>query len=81
MTLDKIPRGASAEVVSVDGTATIALRLMEMGMVPGARVRVVKSAPLGDPIHVCIRDCHLALRRTEAQTVQVSITTPSVTLP
>jgi ferrous iron transport protein A len=49
------------------------LRLMEMGMVPGAPVRVVKSAPLGDPIHVCIRDCHLALRRSEAKTISVSI--------
>lgn len=73
MTLDKIPTGTFAEVVSVDGTATIALRLMEMGMVPGAPVRVVKSAPLGDPIHVCLRDCHLALRRSEAQTISVSI--------
>lgn len=74
MTLDTIPRGAFAKVVSVDGTASIALRLMEMGMVPGASVRVVKSAPLGDPIHVCVRDCHLALRRSEAQTINVSLT-------
>lgn len=74
MTLDTIPRGAFAKVVSVDGTAPIALRLMEMGMVPGASVRVVKSAPLGDPIHVCVRDCHLALRRSEAQTINVSLT-------
>lgn len=74
MTLDKMPRGASAKVVSVDGTTSIALRLMEMGLVPGAPIRVVKSAPLGDPIHVCVRDCHLALRRSEAQTINVSMT-------
>jgi ferrous iron transport protein A len=48
---------------------------MEMGMVPGALVRMVKDAPLGDPIHVCLRDYHLALRRTEAETVSVQITT------
>jgi len=78
VTLDKIPTGSFAQVVSVDGNSTIALRLMEMGMVPGTSVRVVKSAPLGDPIHVCIRDCHLALRRSEAQTVNVSITAPSL---
>ena len=74
MTLDKVPRGASAKVVSVDGTTSIALRLMEMGLVPGAPIRVVKSAPLGDPIHVCVRDCHLALRRSEAQSINVSMT-------
>jgi ferrous iron transport protein A len=78
MTLDRIPHGASAKVVSVDGKASIALRLMEMGMVPGASVRVVKSAPLGDPIHVCVRECHLALRRTEAQSISVSVTAPNL---
>jgi len=46
---------------------------MEMGVVPGATVRVVKSAPLGDPIQVCVRDYHLALRRSEAQKISVSM--------
>jgi Fe2+ transport system protein FeoA len=44
---------------------------MEMGLVPGAQVRVVKSAPFGDPIQVCINNYHLALRRTEARSIQV----------
>jgi ferrous iron transport protein A len=45
---------------------------MLMGMVPGAEVSVVKSAPLGDPIQVRVRDYDLALRRTEAQTITVA---------
>jgi ferrous iron transport protein A len=44
-----------------------------MGLVPGASVRVVRSAPLGDPIQVCIHDYHLALRRVEARAITVSI--------
>jgi Fe2+ transport system protein FeoA len=44
---------------------------MEMGVVPGAKIRVVRTAPLGDPMQVCIRNCHLALRRVEAETIMV----------
>jgi ferrous iron transport protein A len=46
---------------------------MEMGIVPGSAVRVVKFAPLGDPIQICVRDYHLALRRQEARAITVAI--------
>ena len=73
MTLDKIPRNVAARISSVAVTDTHGLRLMEMGMVPGAPVRVVKAAPFGDPIQVCIHNYHLALRRTEAQSIEVTV--------
>lgn len=73
MTLDTAPYGARARVVSVAGDGAVALRLMQMGVVPGVLVSVVKSAPLGDPIQVRIRDYDLALRRIEAQTITVAI--------
>jgi ferrous iron transport protein A len=73
MTLDRIPRDSTALVISIDGSGPAALRLMEMGVVPGAQVRVVKSAPLGDPIQICLRNYHLAVRRNEAQTVTVAM--------
>jgi ferrous iron transport protein A len=71
MTLDMIPRDVTARVAAVESTGSQGIRLMEMGVVPGARVRVVKSAPLGDPIQVCVRNYHLALRRAEAKSVTV----------
>ena len=71
MTLDTMPRDVTARVASVETTSAHGLRLMEMGLVPGARVRVVKSAPLGDPIQVCVRNYHLALRRAEAKSIEV----------
>ena len=73
MTLDSIPRNVTARVVSIETSEAHGLRLMEMGLVPGASVRVVRSAPLGDPIQVCVRDYHLALRRVEAQSITVAI--------
>jgi Fe2+ transport system protein FeoA len=73
MTLDSIPHDVMARIHSVKATDAHGLRLMEMGLVPGAPVRVVKCAPLGDPIQVCIHNYHLALRRTEARSIQVTV--------
>ena len=72
MTLDKTPPGSTVRIVSLENSDIVTLRLMEMGMVPGSTVRVVKSAPLGDPIQICLRNYHLALRRNEAQTITVA---------
>lgn len=70
--LNVLPHGAAARVVAVGGKdALVARRLMEMGVVPGAPVCVVKAAPLGDPIQVRVRGYNLALRRAEAQTISV----------
>ena len=65
--------GARARVIAVKGSGAVARRLMEMGVVPGARVRVIKAAPLGDPIEVRVRGYHLALRRAEAQSITVVV--------
>jgi ferrous iron transport protein A len=73
MTLDSISRDVMARISSVEATDAHGLRLMEMGLVPGAQIRVVKAAPLGDPIQVCIHNYHLALRRTEARSIQVTV--------
>jgi ferrous iron transport protein A len=69
--LDRLRAGAPARVLAVGGAGPVARRLMEMGVVPGAPVRVIKSAPLGDPLEVRVRNYHLALRRSEAQTISV----------
>ena len=70
-TLNALPHGCEARVVSVEGEGAVPRRLMEMGVVPGAPVCVIKAAPLGDPIEVRVRGYHLALRRAEAQTILV----------
>ncbi len=73
LTLDNIPHGMWARVLNVVGNGVSALRLMEMGLVPGAPVSVIRSAPLGDPLQVRIRDYHLALRRREARMISVIV--------
>lgn len=70
-TLNTIPHGQWATVVEVFVSGISSMRLMEMGLVPGAPVAVVRSAPLGDPLHIRLRDYHLALRRCEAAAISV----------
>jgi ferrous iron transport protein A len=71
--LDDLPSGLAARVVNVHGSSAISRRLMEMGIVPGAHIRVVRTAPFGDPIQVCLRNHHLALRRLEARAISILV--------
>jgi ferrous iron transport protein A len=70
-TLAALRRNVSARVVRVSGSGPVSIRLMEMGIVPGAAISVVRAAPFGDPIQVRVRDYHLALRKVEAETITV----------
>jgi ferrous iron transport protein A len=72
-TLDDLPPGCPARVTSVNGAGPLSRRLMEMGIVPGVGVQVVKAAPFGDPIEVRVRGYSLAMRRSEAATIEVSL--------
>ena len=71
LSLAELPAGVSARVVAVRGSGPVARRLMEMGIVPGAPVRVIKAAPLGDQLQILVRSYHLALRIAEANTITV----------
>ena len=46
-------------------------RLMSMGMIPGTKVTVLRSAPMGDPIAIGIRSYNLAVRREDAALISV----------
>jgi len=72
MKLTNLPIGKSARVLSINGNSPITKRLMEMGVVPGVSLRLVKSAPFGDPLEIRVRGYNLAMRRSEAQTIEVS---------
>lgn len=71
MNLTNIPIGESAQVTAVNGNNQTTKRLMEMGVVPGVAVRMIKSAPFGDPLEICVRGYHLAMRRNEADQIEV----------
>ncbi|PYT00934.1 MAG: ferrous iron transport protein A [Acidobacteria bacterium] len=71
MTLAELAKGESRTVLSVRGESLVTRRLMEMGVIPGVAVRMVKSAPFGDPLEINVRGYSLALRRNEAESVEL----------
>ena len=71
MTLDQLQPGERATIVEIGGDDKAADRLMEMGLVEGTPLQVIRFAPLGDPIEIEIRGYHLTLRRAEAAQVVV----------
>ena len=70
--LVQLPLGQVAEILSVDCDRAVSRRLMEMGLLPGTEVRVVRVAPLGDPIELRVRDYALSVRRTDATRIAVA---------
>ena len=66
--------GKAGMVLRVDSIAESALkeRLMTMGLLPGTKINVLRSAPLGDPMAIGLRSYHLAIRRKDAANIQVS---------
>ena len=71
-TLTSVPIGEQAKVVKINGNSRIVRRLMEMGVIPGVSLEVLKAAPFGDPIEVRVRGYNLAMRRSEADTIEVA---------
>ena len=72
MTLANLAAGSPAKVVKVAGKTVVSRRLMEMGVVPGVAVTVIKTAPFGDPIQIRVRGYSLAMRKSEAEIIEVS---------
>jgi ferrous iron transport protein A len=69
--LDRLAPGEVGVVVRLDGPAPMIRRMMELGMVPGTSIQIVRRAPLGDPIELSVRGVHLSLRRSDASLVHV----------
>ncbi|MCK5707488.1 MAG: ferrous iron transport protein A [Candidatus Aureabacteria bacterium] len=58
-------------VKRVEGQGNLKRKLLDMGVIPGSSIEVVKLAPLGDPVDVKIKGYHLSLRKEEA--IQISV--------
>jgi ferrous iron transport protein A len=71
LTLDRLPRGVRAVVRDVEGPRRVVLRLMEMGLLPGTTVEILRTAPLGDPLELRLRGYALSLRREQARAIEL----------
>lgn len=72
LSLDRAAEKAAWKITSVGGTGSLRARMLQMGIVPGTIVKIVRRAPFADPIEIQIRDARLALRRDECRHIVVA---------
>jgi ferrous iron transport protein A len=72
VTLSELPVGGSALIESVGGERTFRRRLLELGLLPGTPVRLLRVAPLGDPLELWARGANLSIRRQDADRITIT---------
>ncbi|UFS70813.1 ferrous iron transport protein A [Geomonas sp. RF6] len=71
--LAKIKPGEKGKITAIGAIGPLKRRLMDMGVLVGEEVSVIKVAPLGDPIEVSIKGYRLSLRKKEAEGIAVEM--------
>lgn len=71
--LSELKPGEKGIIVRVAGASSIRRRIMDMGLVRGAEVLVVRRAPLGDPIEFQVKGYNISLRKEEAENIIVEV--------
>lgn len=75
VTLDQLGSDGVATVVGLTNAGVERRRMLDLGILPGARIEVMMKSPLGDPVAYRIRGATIALRREQACQIQVTIST------
>ena len=73
VTLDRLKMGQQCKVKKVSSCGSIKKRFLDMGLLPGVEIRVVRVAPLGDPVEIVVRGYNLSLRREEARQIIIEV--------
>lgn len=73
MTLAELKPGQKGRIGAIAAVGPLKRRLMDMGVLVGEEVRMVKVAPMGDPLEVEIKSYRLSLRRAEAQGIVLEV--------
>ncbi len=71
MSLSHSRLASRVRVTGIRSNGAFAQRLMEMGVIEGAELHVLRRAPLGDPLHIRVGDCELSLRSADAEMIDV----------
>ncbi len=73
MYLNEIKPKSRCKIIKILGSGDSYRRLLDMGCVKGTEIKVIKVAPLGDPIDITVKGYHLSLRKEEAKNIEVEI--------
>ena len=71
MTLDQHGIGESGVIKTVGGEGPLRCRFLDMGLIPRTKVKMIKMAPLGDPIQIYIRGYELTIRKEDAEKIEL----------
>lgn len=71
MTLKELPIGKLATVVAVNGEGALRQHFLDMGVIPGADIQMVKYAPMGDPVQLGIHGYELTLRLADSEKIEI----------
>ena len=81
MTVKDLAIGQSGRITAVGGEGALRQHFLDMGVIPGAEVTLVKLAPLGDPMEVRLHGYELALRRADGEKISIEPLAAGETLP
>lgn len=70
-TLRDVKIGKTAKVVKLHGEGALKRRIMDMGITKGVSIKVMKVAPLGDPVEITVRGYELTLRKADCEKIEV----------
>ena len=70
-TLKDVKIGQTVKVTKVGGEGALKRRIMDMGITKGVTIKVMKMAPLGDPIEITVRGYELTLRKADCEKIEV----------
>jgi len=71
MTLNMLKTGCTATVKGIHSTNAERRRMVDLGILPGTRIENVMSSPLGDPVAYRVRSAVIALRREQAELIEI----------
>ena len=71
MTLRELPIGKWATIQAVGGEGALRQHFLDMGVIPGTDILLIKYAPLGDPMELNVRGYELSLRRADAEMIEI----------
>ena len=71
--LSELEPGEKGTIVKVQGSGALRRRLLDMGLIRGAEIEMVRKSPLGDPLEFLVKGYNLSLRKKECENVYVEV--------
>ena len=72
ITLDVAAEQQEMQIIGINGSQAQKTRMLQMGFTPGTRVRILRRAPMADPVEIKVRGTRMLLRRDECQNIRVA---------